>query len=74
MAQRVVPSTPAYAGSYVVSTVRPAPGNNVMFEIVADNLQRLYVQMPFDRTDETTIDQTIRAALGALYRPPDPIS
>lgn len=73
MAQRTVPSSPAYAGSYVISVIRPTVTGNVMFEVVADNLQRLSIQMPNARTDVDTIDVTVRAALGALYRPPDPV-
>ncbi len=74
MAQRVVPSEPAYAGTYNISSLRAVPGDKVMFEVVTDRLQRIYVQMPSGQTTEANIDATIRAALGALYRPPDPIS
>lgn len=73
MAQRTVPSAPAWDRGYVISTIRPTPAGHVVFEVVADNLQRLYVTMPSARTDAATIDATIRAALGALYRPPDPV-
>lgn len=73
MSQRVVPSSPAWDRGYVISTIRPTPAGDVMFEVVADNLQRLHVMMPNARTDAQTIDATIRAALGALYRPPDPV-
>jgi hypothetical protein len=73
MTQRVVPSSPPYMGSYVISTTRPTLTGNVVFEVVTDQLQRLYVTMPNRQTDGPTIDTTIRAALGALYRPPDPV-
>lgn len=58
---------------YVISTVRPAPGGNVMFEVVTDRLQRLYVQMPSARTSADEIDGTITAAIAALAAKPSPV-
>lgn len=73
MSQRSVPSAPPYPGDYVISTVRARTPSVVLFEVVADNRQRLSVAMPSARTDAGQIDQTIRAALAGLYRPPDPV-
>lgn len=70
MAQRARPSAPPYPGDYVISTVRPGPGDLVVFEIVTDRLQRMHVTMPQARTTDTEIDGTIRATLAGVYRPP----
>lgn len=71
--QRRVPSEPAYPGNYVISTTRPGPAGTVAFEVVADNLQRLFVTMPNRQTSAENIDRTIRGALAGLYRKPDPV-
>lgn len=70
MAQKGVPSAPPYPGDYVLSTIRPGLGDLVVFEIVTDRLQRMHITMPQARTTGTEIDQTIRAALAGVYRPP----
>jgi hypothetical protein len=73
MAQRAVPSAPLLDGTYVISGFREAPGRNVIVEVVTDRLQRLYVNMPRARTSTVEIDLTIRHAIAALARPPDPV-
>jgi hypothetical protein len=73
MPQRAVPADPPYEGSYVISTVRAPTPSMVTFEVVTDQLQRLYVTMPSARTDADQIEATIQHALAGLYRPPDPI-
>ena len=58
---------------YVISTVRPYGPDLVIFEVVTDALQRLYVQMRSRQTDAASIDATIRAAIAGLAAKPSPV-
>ncbi len=71
--QRRVPSAPDYTGDYVISTYRPGPAGTVLIEVVTDSLQRLHLSMRQEQTSAENIDATIRHALAALARPPDPV-
>lgn len=58
---------------YVISKVHSSRAGNPVFEVVTDQLQRLYIQMRRDRSDTEQIDATIRHTITALARKPSPV-
>jgi len=60
------------APGYVISTTRDDGRGNVIYECVADNLQRFHVTIPRKLTDAATVASVIDTALAGLYRKPKP--
>lgn len=58
---------------YVVSTIRSGIGPFVLYEIVTDRLQRMYVAVPREHTDATTADDIIRHTITARSAPGEPL-
>lgn len=59
--------------SYVISTIRTAPGGGVIYEVVTDRLQRAYVNVPRKFTDAATAHDVITHTLEALAARPKPV-
>lgn len=58
---------------YVVSTIRAGIGPFVIYEIVTDRLQRMYVAVPRKHTDAATADDIIRHTIAARSAPGKPL-
>lgn len=58
---------------YVISTIRAGIGPFVLYEIVTDRLQRMYVAIPRNLTDAATADDIIRHTITARSAPGKPL-
>lgn len=67
-----MPTTPANR-TFVVSSVRTGPGGAVKYEIVTAGLQRMYVAVPRQHTDNATALDVIGHAIDAVYAPGKPL-
>lgn len=58
---------------YVISTMRRSGTDKVIFEVVTDRQQRLFVAMRSRQTSAENIAATIEHAIEGLYAKPSPV-
>lgn len=58
---------------YVISTIRTAPSGAIVYELVTDHLQRMYVSVRRRFTDDATAHAVIDHAIAARYARPKPV-
>jgi len=59
--------------TWTVSSVRPSPTGNVVYEVVTNSLQRLHVTVPYAQTGAGQPEIIIQRTIDALGAPGKPL-